>query len=433
MQIEVPFADPLWLTRGTSPYYDDSHRRLQKEVREYVNTHLVPFCDEWEAQGFIPPEAFQRHAERGFHAVSIVPVLGQYLAGQRLPGDIDPRDWDGFHSLIVADEIHRCGYMGVLWGFGGGNSIGLAPIVHFGSEEQKQTYVRDVLTGKKRFCLGVTEPEAGSDVAGIKTTATRRGDVYIVNGSKKWITNGIWADHCTAVVRTGGEGIGGISVLIVPLNAKGVTRRRMQNSGVHASGSTYIEFDDVEVPVKNLIGKENQGFAIVMSNFNPERIGLATIALSLSRVCMRDAFLYATTRHTFGKPLLANQMIVAKLSHVGREIEAAHALLEQLVYLNKHAASPADAAALGGQIANLKVLCGNVLERAVREAQQVLGGAGYARGGTGRGARIEQISRDVRVIVVGGGSEEILSNLAVRQEVKALMQIKAKKKLAGKL
>ena len=141
--------------------------------------------------------------------------------------------------MIVGDELSRLGWAGVIWGLGGGNGIGAPPIARFGTHEQKLRWLPGIARGEIRFCLGITEPDAGSDVANISTSAVRDGDHYVVNGAKKWITNGIWADFCTAAVRTGGEGASGISLLVVPLKAEGVTTRRMYNTGVHASGREF--------------------------------------------------------------------------------------------------------------------------------------------------------------------------------------------------
>ncbi|OAL33881.1 hypothetical protein AYO20_06892 [Fonsecaea nubica] len=429
----APYADPPWLSRDVSPYYTASHRRLQAEAREYVDTHITPFCEDWERQGSVPSEVILNHARLGYMAVSIYPLaVAQIKAvGQRLPGDIDPEEWDGFHDLIVIDEIARCGYLGVIWALSCGNSIGAPPLINFGSEEQKMRFLPDVIVGRSRFCLGVTEPDAGSDVAGLTTTAERRGDVYIVNGAKKWITNAIFADYCTAAVRTGGPGRGGVSALIIPLKSPGVTCSKIENSGVNASGSTYIEFDEVEVPVANLIGAENRGFDIIMSNFNHERLWLACTSLRMARVSIEDAYAHALRRHTFGKPLIANQVIAAKFADFGRDVEPTYAYMESIVYLTEHerkratqnrqGATSREDLNLGGMIAILKTSAGRVLERVNRDAQQILGGAGYSR--TGKGARIEQISRDVRVMVVGGGSDEILSDLAVKLETKELQRL----------
>jgi len=257
---------------------------------------------------------------------------------------------------------------------------------------------------------------AGSDVAGLQTTAKKSpdGKHYIVNGQKKWITNGIWADYCTAAVRTGGPGAGGISALIIPLkNYPGVTTRKQTNSGVNASGSTFIEFDDVRVPVENLLGNENQGFKIVMSNFNHERLWLGVTALRMARVCCEDAYSHAITRHTFGSPLLANQVIRAKFTDMGRHLETTWALVEALVYHSSTVSAERRERDLASWYALVKVQAGRTLEKVNRECQQVFGGLGYSRGG--RGGRVEQISRDLRVLVVGGGSDEILTDLVARQ------------------
>ncbi|KAK2629523.1 hypothetical protein QTJ16_000343 [Diplocarpon rosae] len=261
------------------------------------------------------------------------------------------------------------------------------------SGAQKEKFLPGVANGSIRFCLGITEPDASSDVAGIETTAIRQGDNYIVNGSKKWITNAIWADYVTAAVRTGGSGASGISVLIIPLRVSGVSTRKMSNSGVGASGSTFISFDDVLVPTENLIHKENRGFEVIMSNFNAERKSIATQAIRLSRVCAEDAWKHACTRETFAIKLIENPIIRAKFVKMGRMIEPAQAFLEQLTWLFElNRKNGQDDVRIGGMTAMLKIVS----------------------------TRIDAISRDVRVMAVGGGSEEIMSELAVREETKDL-------------
>ncbi|KAH0341882.1 acyl-CoA dehydrogenase NM domain-like protein, partial [Aureobasidium melanogenum] len=431
----APFAEPLWYSRDSSPYYTSSHRKLRQAVRSYVDTEILPSCHDWENQGQVPPQVLKRHAELGYQAAAVYPMMKGHLSGVNLPGGVSCEEWDAFHDLIVIDEIARCGYLGVIWALTCGNSIGCPPVANFGSEEQKKRYLPDVYAGRKRFCLAITEPDvltmhtakAGSDVAGLTTTAERRGDKYIVNGAKKWITNGYFADYATAAVRTGGEGKNGISALVIPLNLKGVTCKKIHNSGVNASGSTYIEFDDVEVPMSNLIGKENEGFKIIMSNFNHERLWLACTSLRMARVCVEDSYNHACSRETFGKPLIANQTIRSKVAGFGQRIEPAHSYMEALVSLVCMAKSQDEQTQLylGGQLANLKVTAGQTLEWVNREAQQIFGGLGFAR--SGQGQRVEQISRDLRVMVVGGGSEEILKDLVVNQEQLAMQKLKESK------
>lgn len=415
----APYSEPLLPQLDIrNPYYTDLHHNLRATVREYMDTYISPFAAEWEEAGQVPEAVHRRHSKLGY---SIVHPLSneEDSAGLSLPGNVPHEKWDTWCSLIVTDELTRVGYVGVIWGLGGGNAIGCPPVARFGNDEQRKRWLPGVAKGDIRFCLGITEPDAGSDVANISTTAQRDGKHYIVNGAKKWITNGIWADYCTAAVRTGGPGRSGISLLVIPLATTGVTRRRMHNSGVNASGSTFIEFEDVRVPVENLIGQENGGFPLIMSNFNPERLSLACASLRLARVCAEDAYNYAIQRETFGSPLIEKQAIQSKVFKFGLMIEPAYAFMEQLVnILELTKDRPSDDINIGGMTALLKVMSTRALEKSVREAQQIMGGAGYNK--TGKGARIEQISRDARVHVVGGGSEEIIAGLALREETKAI-------------
>ncbi|OQU99144.1 Acyl-CoA dehydrogenase, domain-containing protein [Cladophialophora immunda] len=413
----APFSEPLLpqLDLPANPYYTEKHHRLRAFVRNYVDTEIAPYAQEWEIAGQVPEHVRLRHCQLGFSITH--PVVDPADAGGiQHPAGIPYDEWDTWCSVIVGDEFARLGWCGPIWGLGGGNGIGCPPLSRHGSKKQRERWLPKVARGEIRFCLGITEPDGGSDVANIRTTAERRGDSYIVNGSKKWITNGIWCDFVTAAVRTGGPGRGGISLLVVPLKAKGVTTRRMENQGVNASGSTFITFEDVEVPADNLIGQENHGFQLIMSNFNPERLSLATAALRLARVCAQDAYTYACERETFGKKLIDHSPIKSKIASFGLLIEPAHAFLEQLCYIIETSRVTGKEVNVGGMTALLKVMSTRCLEKVCREAQQIMGGAGYSK--TGRGARIEQISRDVRVHVVGGGSEEIMLDLAVRQEAR---------------
>ena len=155
----APYADPLWLSRKMSPYYDETHVRLQQEARQYVDTYIAPFCEEWERQGAVPKEVIDRHSKLGYMAVSVYPLAVEHMQNQRLPADIKPENWDAFHDLVVIDEIARCGYLGVIWALSCGNSIGAPPVILFGNSEQKRRLLPSMISGKTRFCLGVTEPD----------------------------------------------------------------------------------------------------------------------------------------------------------------------------------------------------------------------------------------------------------------------------------
>ncbi|KAG8817581.1 hypothetical protein FRC17_011168 [Serendipita sp. 399] len=386
-------------------YYNDSHRALQKAARKFYEEEVFPFAEAWEEAGEPPVEILRKLAARR--------LLPFYTPESQ--GDTEERDI--FHSIILQEEAHRCPRVGVIWGLYAGAGIGAAPVLTFGSEKQRVRFLPPAYRGEERWCLGITEPEAGSDVAAIRTTARISEDkrFYIVNGSKKWITGGLWADWMTAAVRTGGPGANGISLLVIPLNNSGVKRRRIRVSGLHASGSTFFEFDDVKVPVGNLIGKEGDGFRMVMANFNPERFNLAVMSVQLARNCVEEAFKHAVTRKTFGAPLISHQIIRAKFASMIRAIESCHSWIEELAWHIKVTPNAYQQPAIGARVALLKVQAGKVLELCVREAQQVFGGLGMTK--DGKGSVVEQISRDMRVFVVGGGSEEILDDLSIRTVV----------------
>ncbi|KAL4939242.1 hypothetical protein BDV06DRAFT_214462 [Aspergillus oleicola] len=406
----APFAEPAWYNALASPYYNDSHRALRKYVREYIEANIEPYADQWEEDGVVPAEASLSWIRAGLIFQDLPP---QYRNGIPLPCNIPSEEWDIFHFIVLHFEMAKI-HAGVCVGLSGSSAIGAPPIVHFGTEEQKQRWLPGILTGEINFCLGATEPTGGSDLSGLKTMAVKdaSGTFYVVNGHKKWITGAAKATHMTTAVRTGGTGLGGISVLVIETNSPGISMHKIKNSGHNAANSQWVTLENVMVPVENLIGEENRGFSTLMTNFNRERLIIAVNANSQARMCLKDAYEYAQDRHTFGKPLMSHQIIRAKLATIARYVEAHWAWIEQLAYHVKANNGAIDD--LSARIALAKIHGGRLLELANREAQQIFGGAGCQRGGVG--SRVEQISRDLRVVVVGGGSEEILTDLALRQE-----------------
>ncbi|PHH71623.1 hypothetical protein CDD82_6400 [Ophiocordyceps australis] len=419
LDARVPWSEPAWVNTLSSPYYSQSHRTLRAHIRKYVDEHILPHALEWEAAGE-PPRAAAKH-----FCLSGIPfddVPDEYRPANlaRVAG-VPAHDMDAFHLLVSADETARIeGGVGI--GLAGASSIGAPPIINFGSPEQKARWLPGLFTGETSFCLGVTEPSGGSDVARLQTTATRAADgaSYVVNGAKKWISGAPWASHMTTAVRTGGPGLGGISVLVIPMAAPGVHVEKIHNSGQNAGGASLVHLENVSVPAANLLGAENAGFAIIMRNFNKERFLLSVQCNRKSRTCLALAFHYATMRHTFGQPLLRNQVIRRKLAELAHRVEAHWAWLEQIAYHVKMSPDGWQSPDIAGRVALLKVQGGQMVELAAREAQQIYGGAGYQKGGPG--ATVEQISRDLRMLVVGGGSEEVITDLAVRQEIALAMQ-----------
>ena len=361
----------------------------------------------------VPKAFYKKCAEAGILAAAV----GEWPEKYAGPAPVEGGAWDAFHGAITVDELCRCASGGLVWGIVGGLGIGLPPVLHFGSEELQQKVAPGCLAGEKFICLAITEPYAGSDVASIRCTAVKdpSGKFYVVNGEKKWITNGVFADYFTVAVRTGAAGMDGISLLVVE-RGPGVTTTQMQCMGVWASGTTYITFEDVKVPVENLIGEENQGFKYIMSNFNQERMGIVYQALRFARVCLEESFLFAHTRKTFGKRLVDHPVIRAKLAEMARHVEATQAMADTLTYQITRIPAEHAGLLLGGDTALLKVQATKTFELCAREAAQIFGGASYVRGG--RGEKIERLYREVRAYAIPGGSEEIMADLAVRQAMK---------------
>lgn len=276
-----------------------------------------------------------------------------------------------------------------------GVSFGIPPILKFGSEELKARVLPDLLRGTKRICIAITEPGAGSDVANIETTATlsKDGQNYAVNGSKKWITTGIWSDYATMAVRTGGAGPAGLSLLLVPLKARGVSMRRLRVGGQRSGGTTFIELDDVAVPAGNLIGAAGQGMKYMMTNFNHERLAIAVGAARQARVALSAAFAYVTKRRAFGAPLVDQPVVRHRLAKAGAGLESLWAWTEQFVYQMTRMPKDEADAELGGLTALCKAQAGRVLAECAECAVLLFGGSGYTSGGQGEVA--ERIYREV--------------------------------------
>ena len=380
----------LW--RARSPYYNETHEAVAQSVRRFVEREIAPNIASWEAEGELPRSLHVAAAQAGILGLGYPEEYGGHSDG-----------FDIFHGLTQTEELCRVG----AGGLGASlmtHGIGLPPILALGSAELKQRIAPGVLAGKTLIALGITEPSGGSDVANLKTRAIAQGDHYVVNGSKTLITTGMRADYLTTAVRTGGAGAGGVSLLLIPMNAPGVSRTRLDKMGWRCSDTATIHFDDVAVPKENLIGAENAGFIGIMRNFNRERLGMAMSCCGFARVCLDEAVAWAQQRETFGKALVKHQSIRIKLADMARQIAATQAWVDLCAWQVQNSSDqPSD-------FALLKVQATQMLERVARDAAQVLGGASYLTG-----SKVERIYREVRVNAIGGGSEEIMLDLAGRQ------------------
>ncbi|GLB18528.1 hypothetical protein AtubIFM61612_008424 [Aspergillus tubingensis] len=414
----IPFADPAWYQGYHSPYFNQTHSALREEIRQWVDSEIEPYVTEWDEAKKVPDHIYKQMGERGY--------LAGLLGMKKYPVDytphrvqsVAPENWDLFHEMLLTDELSRVGSGGLVWNLIGGFGIGCPPLVKFGKKPLVDRILPGILAGDKRICLAITEPDAGSDVANLTCEAklSPDGKHYIVNGEKKWITNGVWSDYFTTAVRTGDAGMNGVSVLLIERDMGGVSTRRMDCQGVWSSGTTYITFEDVKVPVENLIGKENQGFKVIMTNFNHERIGIVIQCVRFARVCYEESMKYAHKRRTFGKRLIDHPVIRMKLAHMARQIEATYNWLENIIYQCQSMDETEAMLKLGGAIAGLKAQSTTTFEFCAREASQIFGGLSYSRGG--QGGKIERLYRDVRAYAIPGGSEEIMLDLSMRQSLR---------------
>lgn len=370
------------------------------------------------------PELHEKFAKDGFlipFALGVkIPAKFHAMSGHlKLPGGVPAEEWDHFHDLIMVDELCRCGSQSVMMSSYGGLAYGAGPIVHFASEEMQKRYLPDLLTGRKRIALAITEPQAGSDVAGLGTTAklTKDGKHYIVSGTKKWITNGIYSDYFTTAVRTSGKpgDFKGITFLVIH-RGEGVETRKMEIMGGGASGTTIVTFDEAKVPVENVIGKEGEAFKYIMYNFGHERITIAAIANRLSRVCIEDVIEHAKRRRAFGATLLDQAVVRHKIAQMARKTEATTAYLEQIVYQLSKMSIAEGNARLGGSVALLKAQATATIEYVSNESVKLMGGMGITKGGAGE--RIEMIFREFKALQIPGGSEDVMLDLGVRQALK---------------
>ncbi|KAL2824440.1 acyl-CoA dehydrogenase/oxidase [Aspergillus pseudoustus] len=426
----VPFAEPPYLRGLPSPYYTEGHRRFQKAAREFIYDNLLKHAMEWEKEGTVPEHVFKDFCKANMLLPNLpapLPVDWLKRLGIHDILGVKVEEWDYIHTGIYTDELARSGLSGPGGSLNAGFAFGLPPIIKYGNKQLQEKFLPDLLTGRKRICIAITEPDAGSDVANITTTATKSedGKYYIINGNKKWITNGIWSEYSTMAVRTGGPGPGGLSLLVVPLKGyPGVTMQRLKVSGQITGGTTYIELDDVKVPVENLIGREGEGMKLVMNNFNHERLTISVGVTRQARVALSSAFSYCLKREAFGKTLMDQPVVRHRLAKAGAELETMWAFVEQLLYQLANLPKEQADRELGGITALAKAKGAMVLNECAQVAVLLFGGAGFTK--QGQGELVEAILRDVPGARIPGGSEDVLLDLSVRQLVKLYKAEEAK-------
>jgi acyl-CoA dehydrogenase len=378
--------------RPPSPFLSEQHALWCARVRDFVTREIEPNLSAWEASGTFPDALYESAARAGLLGVGFPEAVGG-----------NTENADPYYRVIFSEEMHRPG-AGVVFADLATHWIGLPPVVQFGGPDLLESVARPVLAGKRRIAFAVTEPSGGSDAGALRTTAERRDDHWLVNGSKTLISGALRADYILTAVRTGAAGAGGISLLLIDAASAGIERRVVPGLRWYNASIGTIEFRDVRVPANRLIGPENKGFAGLAKQFNIERLSGIAATLAMSRTALAEAIAWAQRREAFGKKLVEHQALRHKLVDAVRSIRAAYAYLDQCIWRLQRGEN------VVADIAMLKVQATRTLERVGREAMHVLGQHAYDGSN-----RVERIYREARIFAIGGGTEEILDDLAARQ------------------
>jgi alkylation response protein AidB-like acyl-CoA dehydrogenase len=374
--------------------FNDEHDQLRKSVRDFVENEFAPHAPQWEEQCDFPDWVFSKLGEAGFLGLSY-------------PEEYGGSGGDYLCSIVMAEEMGRCNSAGVAMGVAVQTDMAIPPVYKFGTEEQKQRYLVPAIKGEKIFCLGITEPDAGSDVAGINTTAQKVDGGWVINGRKIFITNGRRAHAMTLVAKTDRESKHqGISLFIVDTDTPGYeVARTLEKLGMHSSDTAEITFTDMFVPDDALLGKEGEGFYNISWELQGERLIGAAGSISGARRIFEGALEYSKQRHTFGKPIGKHQAIRHMLADMATEIEAAQALVHRAAWQVNNGEYPVR------EISMAKLLTGEVAWSTADRAMQIFGGAGYSME-----VPIQRAWRDTRLIRIGGGTDEVMREVIGRME-----------------
>src|SRR5215204_4772955 len=380
--------------RATFPPFSEEHEELRETVQRFVDREIAPHVDEWEEAREFPLELYGRCAELGF-------------LGLKFPEQYGGQGGTHLHDAIWVEELARSGGSGgVAAGLNAHTSIAMPPVFNFGTEEQKQRWLVPGIAGEKIGALGITEPGAGSDVAGISSFAERVDGGYVVNGSKTFITNGVRADFLVCACKTTREGgHHGISFLVLERDMPGYdVAAKLEKLGWHSSDTGELSFTDVEVPEENLLGDRNEGFKLIMANFQWERLTMALGAVGGMQRVFDETLRYAKEREAFGRPIGRFQTIRHKFAEMSVKIEVSRALT--YACLRKFAAGE-DATR---EVTQAKLFTQRAMCDVADEAIQIHGGYGYMRE-----YGVERAYRDARLGPIGGGTDEVMKEILGKQ------------------
>ena len=376
-----------------SPPFTDEHEQLREAIRRFVDTELAPRAHEWEDERWFPNDVFTRLAELGW-------------LGLKYPEEYGGEGGDYVHDAVFTEELSRCGSGGLAAGIGAHIGIATPPIWKFGTEDQKQRYLAPAIRGQKIAALGITEPDAGSDVASIRTLARKVDGGYVVNGSKTFITNGVRADFVVTAVKTTDEGgHHGISFLVLEKEMEGYSvSRKLDKMGWHASDTGELAFQDVFVPEENLLGEENKGFYLIMANFQWERLLMSLGAVGAMQRLLETTIDYAKERKSFGRPLSGHQAIRHKITDMAVKLERGRAVTYNALRLFTEGHDAIK------EVTAAKLITQRDCFDVADEAVQIHGGAGYMKE-----YDVERAARDARLGPIGGGTDEIMREILAKQ------------------
>ncbi len=373
--------------------FSAEHQEMRKVLRKFVETELAPHAAEWEEAEFFPSEVIHRMGQQGF-------------LGMSYPEEYGGSGGDYLYQVVLAEEMARSGCGGLNMGLGVHTDMVLPTILKFGTEEQKQNYVKPGLAGEIIGCLGITEPNTGSDVQGIRTWAKRDGDDYIINGSKLYITNGVRADFCLLVTKTEGERSSrAVTLFLVDKKLPGFTvSRKLKKLGMHASDTAELAFDNVRVPASAILGEIGKGFYHLMWELQVERLFAAVGAVAGAQRAFDLAYAYAKERVAFGHNISEFQVIRHKFADMATQIEAGRQLTYACVRKYMRNEYPVK------EITMAKLFTAQMANRVADEALQIHGGAGYMDE-----YEVSRIWRDTRLNRVGAGTDEIMKEVIAKE------------------
>jgi acyl-CoA dehydrogenase len=361
---------------------------LRESVRRFARKEVVPRLGEWERAGEVPREIHRQAAAAG-------------ILGAAFPAEVGGGGGDLLTSMLVTEELIRAGASSGFCAALLTHGIAIPHILTAGDQAQIQRWVRPTLAGEKIGALAVSEPDAGSDVARLRTRAIRQGDHYVVNGAKTFITSGCRADFVTTAVRTGGDGYEGVSLLVIEKGTPGFSvSKKLEKMGWLCSDTAELAFADARVPAANLVGEEGTGFRQLMRNFQSERIGLAVHGYAIAGRCLDLALEWAGRRETFGRKLAQRQVIRHKLAEIARRADVAR---EYTLAVARRLQAGED---MTLQVSMAKNTAVEACEFAAYQALQIFGGAGYMRE-----SEVERHYRDARILAIGGGTTEIMNEV----------------------